>query len=79
VKAIKVSVVIPEDREMRIVLPPEVRPGAAEVIVLTEGEADQVDGSEDVFDFIASLPPGDRSKEDIDGQVREEREGWGSR
>jgi hypothetical protein len=34
---------------------------------------------EDIFDFIAKLPPGSRSKEDIDGQIREERDSWGDR
>jgi len=34
---------------------------------------------EDIFDFIAKLPPGTRSKEDIDRQMREERESWGDR
>jgi hypothetical protein len=33
----------------------------------------------DIFDFIASLPPGTRSKEDIDRQVQEERDTWGDR
>lgn len=38
------------------------------------------DSSEgDVFDFIAHLPPGTRSKDDIDRQVREERDSWGDR
>ena len=35
--------------------------------------------AEDIFDFIAKLPPGTRSKEDIDRQIREERESWGER
>jgi hypothetical protein len=30
-------------------------------------------------DFILSLPPGTRSKEDIDRQIREERDSWGDR
>jgi len=34
---------------------------------------------EDVFEFIAKLPPGTRSKEDIDRQIRAERESWGER
>jgi len=33
---------------------------------------------EDIFDFIAKLPPGTRSKEDIDRQIRDERESWGA-
>ena len=34
---------------------------------------------EDIFDFIARLPPGNRTKEDVDRQIREERESWGDR
>jgi hypothetical protein len=33
----------------------------------------------DVFDVIASLSPGTRSKEDIDQQLAEERASWGER
>jgi hypothetical protein len=52
--------------------------GAVEVVLRpiptrVEGE------EEDIFDFIAKLPPGTRSKEDIDRQMREEREIWGDR
>jgi len=50
--------------------------GPVEVVlrrVPSETEAQE----EDIFDFIASLPPGTRSKEDIDRQIREERESWG--
>jgi hypothetical protein len=32
-----------------------------------------------IFDFIATLPPGTRSKEDIDHQLKEERACWGDR
>ncbi|MGD0947263.1 MAG: hypothetical protein ABSA52_07510 [Candidatus Binatia bacterium] len=34
---------------------------------------------EDILDFLAKLPPGTRTKHDIDRQIREEREGWGDR
>ena len=34
---------------------------------------------EDIFEFIAKLPPGTRSKEEIDQQLREERDSWASR
>lgn len=30
----------------------------------------------DVFDFIAKLPAGNRSKDDIDRQIRAERDAW---
>lgn len=52
--------------------------GPVEVVVrsLSAGGAD---GQEDVFDYILSLSPGARSKEDIDRQVREERDAWENR
>ena len=31
---------------------------------------------EDILDFIARLPGGTRTKEDIDHQIREERDSW---
>ena len=34
---------------------------------------------QDIFEFIRSLPPGTRTKEDIDRQIAEERDGWGDR
>ena len=34
---------------------------------------------EDIFEFIRSLPRGTRTKEDIDGQIAEERDSWGER
>jgi hypothetical protein len=33
----------------------------------------------DVFDLIAALPPGRRSKKDIDEQLARERASWGER
>jgi hypothetical protein len=34
---------------------------------------------QDIFEFLRSLPPGTRSKEDIDQQMAEERDSWGDR
>jgi len=31
---------------------------------------------EDILDFLAKLAPGTRTKEDIDRQIREERDSW---
>ena len=31
---------------------------------------------EDILDFLAKLPGGTRTKEDIDQQIREERDSW---
>lgn len=36
-------------------------------------------GAEDVFDLIAGLAPGSRSKAEIDQQIQEERASWGDR
>jgi hypothetical protein len=32
-----------------------------------------------IIDFLNQLPAGTRSKEDIDEQIREERDSWGDR
>jgi len=37
---------------------------------------DQPGEGETVFEFLRRLPPGTRTKEDIDQQMREEREAW---
>ncbi len=34
---------------------------------------------ESIFEFIRKLPPGTRTKEDIDRQIAEERDSWGDR
>lgn len=33
----------------------------------------------DLFEVLRSLPPGTRTKEDIDRQIAEERDSWGDR
>jgi len=48
-------------------------------IVVRPASATQPQPRQDIFDFIASLPPGTRSKEEIDRQVQEERDAWGDR
>ena len=52
--------------------------GPVEVVVRAAASA-HGQRHQDVFDLIARLPAGTRSKEDIDRQVREERESWGDR
>ncbi|MBX3184255.1 MAG: hypothetical protein KF915_16630 [Polyangiaceae bacterium] len=46
--------------------------GEVEVVVRPI-EPKHVESAQDVFEFIRSLPPGTRSKEDIDRQIAEER------
>lgn len=49
-----------------------------EVIIRTSTRHPE-NNAERAMAFLRSLPPGTRSKEDIDRQVREERESWGDR
>jgi len=37
------------------------------------------DNGESITEFLRRLPPGKRSKEEIDKQVRGERDSWGDR
>lgn len=47
------------------------------ILDLPESEAKP--SGKGIIDFLNSLPPGTRSKEDIDQQIREERDSWGDR
>jgi len=47
-----------------------------EVIVRT-GNGVAAGQRETLSEFLRRLPPGNRSKADIDSQIREEREAWG--
>jgi len=49
-----------------------------EVIVRSSDRNAQQKG-EDVLDLLRRIPPGTRSRDDIDSQIREEREAWGER
>jgi hypothetical protein len=48
-------------------------------VVVRSVEPARVRAVEDIFEFIRSLPRGTRTKEDIDGQIAEERDSWGER
>ena len=49
-----------------------------EVIVRTR-QADQRADRQAVSDFLRHLPPGKRTREDMDRQIRDERDSWGDR
>lgn len=50
----------------------------AEVEVIVRGGSEvNHSGGEDILDLLRRIPPGTRSKEDIDRQIREERDSWG--
>ena len=48
-------------------------------VVLRAVTGDETSKSETVFEFLRRLPRGTRTKEDIDQQIGEERDSWGSR
>lgn len=50
--------------------------GAVEV-VLRQAPVANGQAAPDIFDLIATLPGGTRTRAEIDAQVREERESWG--
>jgi hypothetical protein len=51
-----------------------------EVQVLVKALTDtRSDDGMSMLEFIDSLPPGTRSKKDIDQQIRAERDAWGDR
>jgi len=49
-------------------------PEQAHEVEVVARVADQAGGK--LSDYIRSLPPGTRSKEDIDQQIRDERDSW---
>ncbi|MBI2374168.1 MAG: hypothetical protein HYV07_09225 [Deltaproteobacteria bacterium] len=73
---------VPLDASGRFVIEvPNGRQGEmAEVIVLmADGTSPASSTGADIFDVIAKLPAGTRTKADIDEQLAEERASWGQR
>ena len=66
---IKGRVVGPHTVELETALPDQTR--EVEVVARV---ADRVGGK--LSDYVRSLPPGPRSSDDIDRQIREERDSW---
>jgi hypothetical protein len=78
--AVKLQVVVPENRQLTLTLPPEVPPGEVEVIVLSRTMGEPSRGSwERIQQFLRNMPPAQpgRTKEEIDRYLTEERESWG--
>jgi hypothetical protein len=48
-------------------------------VVVRAAEPAHTKPVESIFEFIRKLPPGKRTKEDIDRQIAEERDSWGDR
>lgn len=78
--AVKLQVIVPESRELKIILPPEVPPGAAEVIVLVPEQEPKESNLEVILHLVEkwrSEHPEHKSKEEIDRYLEEERASWG--
>ena len=78
--AIKLQVIVPESRELKIMLPPEVPPGAAEVIVLVPEQESKESNLDAILRLVEKWRrehQGHRSKEEIDRYLEEERASWG--
>jgi hypothetical protein len=78
--AIKLQVVVPESRELKITLPPEILPGPAEVIVLVPEQKPQESNLDAILSLVEKWRkehPSHRSKEEIDRYLAEERASWG--
>ena len=78
--AIKLQVVVPESRELKITLPLEIPPGAAEVIVLVPEQEPQESNLDAILSLVEKWRkehPSHRSKEEIDRYLEEERASWG--
>jgi hypothetical protein len=76
-RAIVVRGKLADSRHIELDEPVEEISGPVEVVLRPTAEAPSTEG--DVFDFIASLPAGERSKEEIDRQVAAERDSWSER
>jgi len=73
-RAVTVKGRITDDRHIELDESLGALTGPVEVTLRSMPTAPEQD--EDIVDFIARLPRGTRSKEDIDRQVREEHDSW---
>lgn len=80
--AIKIDVVVPENRELRVTLPPEVPTGKAQVIVLSQNQAEPGTNVSLIlqrgYEWRSKHPELLRAKSDIDRGMEEERASWGN-
>lgn len=79
--AVRIQVVVPENRQLTITLPRQVAPGAAEVIVLSRGSNQEAGAAAllDLVDAWRAQYPRRRSKDQIDRYLAEERDSWTDR
>lgn len=77
----KYETTIGADHRLNIELPHSFPVGKAEVIVLAQSAPQQPAPAKEsllqLFDWLDTLPPSGRSVEEIEAQIREERDSWG--
>lgn len=82
---IRLQTVLPSDHQLHLVVPPEFPAGEVEVSLRSKVPfSDQAPGMSpkgisdlhDLFSYLDHMPPGSRSKEEIDRYVAEERASW---
>lgn len=78
--AYKIETEILADHRLNIELPADCPEGTAEIIVLakTSTKPPPVTGEtiNDLVDWLRTLPSSERSAEDIEAQIQEERNAW---
>jgi len=79
-QAARLTAVIPPNREVILRVPDEIPVGEAEILVLAkENGSDGTGSGSALVEYLASLhgpSRAARTKEDIDRQLREERDSW---
>ncbi len=77
--AVRLHVVVPEDRRLTVSLPVSVPPGDAELIVLVEADqrpADSTHALLDLADAWRNAHPERQTREEIDRYLEAERATW---
>jgi len=77
VRAVVVKGHLVDSRRVELEEPVDVETREVEIIVRVAEPASGAKDSDGVAAFLRSLPPGTRSKAEIDQQIREERGSWG--
>lgn len=82
-QAYKLEAIVPPDHQLSITLPDSFPAGEAEIIVLTKSvqsaaTTEATHGNLKSFStWLKQQPATPRSREEIDAQIREERDSWG--
>lgn len=84
-QTLRLRYTVTADHQITLTLPPDFPMGPVEIMVRSADVPEAVDGSAEqqrrddlksFFEFLETLPPTGRTREDIDRQVQEERDSW---